>query len=316
MAIYGSQCIENKIQEIRYSATTAYLFWTPKLAGVDVIAPTAQYTIYNSGGSLLTATSAAMGSSTLTSVESEGWLGFTALSTRWNIGATISNASAGFTATIRGVQYTSTTAGRVYLTDIYKTPTSGSVLVDNGDTPGGATVNGQMYSPLLYARIGVSDTDSYPIGEDYRMQIKWTYSEQTFYDHVYFDVVHYPIAPMTSSRMLDDCHPDWVAMRPKEWRTWDPAIRTGHAELCRRIRALGNRPAFIVKREELQPYEQAFIEAVIARNHLGMQPDERGYWERRAETMWSSRGEFAYATASDDGELDDTPKVFYHRWSR
>jgi hypothetical protein len=122
--------------------------------------------------------------------------------------------------------------------------------------------------------------------------------------------------PMTDSRMIDDRHPDWLSMRPKNWSSWLPAIHAGHAELCRRIRALGNRPAFIPKREELMPYELAFIEAEIARNFLSFEDDRRKFWIDHAEDVWASRGEFAYAQARSDGMVDSTPIVFSSRLTR
>lgn len=313
MAVYGSQYIENKVQELRYSATTAILFWSPKLGGMEPKPTTATVTIYNGSETLMSTTSTAF---SLCTVETEAWMSFTSLTARFNLGATVTASTSGFTATIQDVVYTSSTGGLMYVTDIYKTPASGQVLTDNGDTPGTAKVGDSFYPPMFYVALNLATTSSYTIGENYHAKVRWVYGGQTRYDHVYFDIVYYPIDVMTTGRMIDAAHPDWRAVRPKEWRSWVPAIHAGHAELCRRIRALGNRAAFIVKREELQPYEQAFIEAVIARNHLGMPAEERAYWEKRAEAAWTSRGEFSYAASADDGEIDANPKVFTHRWTR
>jgi hypothetical protein len=313
MAVYGSQFVEGKVQEGQYSTTSALLFFAPKLGGMDIKPTSVYYTIYNGDGDAVSTTSSAM---TLCTIEDHGWLGFDALTARYNVGATLSNASAGFSATIRDVQYTSPTAGRVYLTNIIKTVSNNRTIVDNGDTPGSATTEGTPYSPVLYASINFSSTTTYTIGENYRLKVRWTYGGQTHYDHVYFDVVYYPIDVMTTSRMIDDVHPDWNSMRPKEWQDWKLAIHAGHAELCRRIRALGNRPAFIVKREELLPYEMAFVEAEIARNSVGFEQEQRDYWASRAESIWTSKGEFAYAGARDDGEIDANPMVLTHTLTR
>jgi hypothetical protein len=312
MSVYGSQHVEGKIQDIRLSDTSAHIFWVPRLGGMDIKPTTAYYMIYNSAGTALTSTSASFG---LCTTENEAWLEFAALSARFNSGYVLSQASQGFSATIRDVQYTSATAGRVYLVDLIKTVTSGSAVVDNGDTPGAATTVGAPYSPILYCSFSASST-SYDIGENYRLSIRWTYASQTHYDHVYFDVVKYPLDVLTTSRMIDDRHPDWTSMRPKEWQDWKPAIHTGHAELCRRIRGLGGRGSFIPKREELMPLEMAFVEAAIARDALAFEREDRARWIKNAEDVWAARGEFSYAEARDDNEIDSTPVVFSSRMTR
>lgn len=307
MAVYGSQYVEGKIQGLRYGATSAMFFWIPRLGGMDIKPTSAYYMIYDEDGDALTSTSAALSTCT---IEDHGWLGFDALTARFNIGATISNTTAAFSATIRDVQYTSSTAGRVYITNIIKTVATDKALADNGDTAGAATSDGTPYSPVMYAIFNLSSTANYGIGENYRVQIRWTYGGQTRYDNVYFDVVKYPIDVLVTSRMVDDKHPDWNSMRPKEWQDWKLAIHSGHAELCRRIRALGKRPSFIPKRDELLPYEMAFVEAAIARDAIGFEPVERQRWIEHAEDIWASRGEFAYAEGRDDDEIDADPVVF------
>jgi hypothetical protein len=315
MAIYGSQFVEGKVQDIRYSSSTAFLFWTTKLGGKDVIPTAATYMIYDSDGDAITTTSASF--AVCTTDLDECTLAFDTLTVKWNIGAVLTCASTGFTGTIRSIDYTSATAGNLYLMSTYGTiATNGKTIVDDGSPAGAAKNADSPHSLMLYATLNPSSTSTYTIGENYRMQVKWTYASAQHVDQVYFDVVYYPLEPMTTSRMIDYAHPDWLSQRPTEIRTWVHSIHAGHAELCRRIRALGNRPSFIVKREELLPYEMAFIEADITRNMLGMEKEARDYWAKRAESLWSSKGEFAYAGARDDGEVDASPKVMTYSLSR
>lgn len=313
MAVYGSQFIEGKVQDLRFASSAEYLFWTPRLNGKDVKPSAAACKIYDQDDTLLASST----NLTLCTVESEGWLGFKSLTARYNLGAVITAASGNtFTGTIRDVQYTTTTTGRLYLMDLYGSPTSGTLIADDGTTPGSATVDGTPYSATMYASVNLASTASYTVGENYRAQITWTYASVSRIDQVYFDIVYNPIRPMVSGRMIDDAHPDWRSQRPSELRDWAHAICMGHAELCRRIRALGNRASFIAKREELLPYELAFVEAEIARNQIGMDEELRDYWTGRADNLWNSRGEFVYSSSNDEGEVDANPKVFSSRLTR
>ena len=207
-------------------------------------------------------------------------------------------------------QLSTSTSGTMFVIGyVGSLTTSGLALTDDGDIPGAAKCSGVQYSQTKYASISMTPSKFSP-GENYRMQVNWSMASVDHVDHVYFDVVYYPIDVMVTSKMVDDKHPDWSSMRPKEWTSWRKSIHAGHAELCRRIRNLGGRPSFIVKREQLLPLEMALVEAAIARDGIGFDPNERTRWIDYAEDVWNSKGEFSYSSARDDGKIDTQPVVF------
>ncbi len=306
--------IEGMIQEVEYGSSAAALNWICKKDG-KTTKPDATPTIivYDSGGDTLVS-STNMSAVSVSTKNGRGFLAYDAQTAGFTVGAVLVGKTGGATARIERVEDSGKT-GVLVLSNIWGTFQDNETITDSDS--GSADANGAAYTCEYTYALDASSTTNFGIGEDYHFKVTYAISSVTYHDLLYFDVVYHTfMEPLVSTEYVDRLHPDWKQWHPDgENATWESQIEVAHMELSRRIRALGNRPAFIVKREELFPYELAFVEGEVAKRLMQMSTEERGYWTKQAEVVWNSRGEFAY-DKDDDSEIDEDPKVFSSGFTR
>jgi hypothetical protein len=307
--------IEGMIQGVEYSSSASKLFWLCKKDG-RLIKPDSAPTmiIYDASGESIVS-SASMTAVTVATNGGRGFFDFDAQTAAFTNGAKLTGGTSGATAIIDRI-YDAGTTGTLTLSDITGTFANDETITDTGS--GSATANLAAYNCEYYYSVNASTTTTFELGEDYCMKVTYVISSITYHDWVYFDVVlHTFNEPIITSERVDLDTPDLKRIHPDgENALWDEHIKMAHAELARRIRLLGNRPAFMVKREELFPYELAFTKMLIAENLTKMSMEERKYWRDQAEKLWASRGEFAYDTEQEDSEIDEDVKVLSSHFTR
>lgn len=309
--------IEGMIQEVEYASSSAPISIITKKEGVKTkpdSAPT--IIIYDpDGDSLVSSTS--MTAKTVGTVAGTGFLTFKTQTANFTVGATLSGGTSGATAKIERVQDSGTT-GILTLSNIFGTFADTETITDNGTHTGSAKADGAAWSCEYYYNIDASSTTNYSIGENYCGKVTMAFSSTNYHEWIYFDVVYHTfMEPIVHTQYIDIVHPDWKGLHPDgENAIWQEQIKAAHAELARRIRKLGNRGAFIVKREELFQYELAFVEAEIATRLTSMPKEDRDWWAKRAVEIWNGRGEFAYDSSQDDTEIDTDVKVISSRFTR
>lgn len=299
--------IEGLVQEIKYNSSVSKLLYVVRQNGKEKkpdSAPT--IVIYNPSGTELVASS----SMTMVAVDKAGGnarIDYDGQTVNFNPGAKVLGGTSAAYGYIENMSDAGAT-GTLVLSGVIGTFANDEAITDDGDTPGAAVVNGSTdaaYTCEYSKTIDSTSTTNWPIGEDYYAVVSFVISSTTYTETVFFDVVRHPFyEPIVTAEVIDRVHPDWSAQHPDgDAGKWTEIINYGHAELARRIRSLGNRPAFMVRREEMFPYELAFIEAEAAKRLFRLPREERDFYMQQAENIWAGRGEFRYDT-DDDTAVD------------
>jgi len=298
------------VQAVEYASSAANLWFTPTVNGREVTPDAApNITVYNNAGVIKVAATAM----TAATVTTEGLLKYDAQTGEFRIGEVITGETSGATATIRG-QSKAGTSGILHIVGVDGTFADNKGLAGSYD--GVATADGTIFSLDYFYALDASSTTTYGIGEDYACLVEFDVSAVAYQNWFYWDIVYFPYHPYVTNADLEREHPGWSRHLPEGWPDWQDAIAAGHRELAMRIRRLGKRGHFIVKREELFGIELAFIEYEIAKRSTDMESEEIQRWMVNREAAWSGRGEFAYSASSDDELIDSTPMVISHRLTR
>jgi hypothetical protein len=308
--------IEGLEQEIKYESSVHNIYTQIRQSGQLVnpdSAPTVS--IYNSSGSSLVSATAM----TMVPVNIKGgraMLDFDAQTAAFQEGALLTGGTSGATAYIERIIDSGTT-GTLYLRNVFGTFANNETISDSGDSSGSATANLAPYTCEYYYTVDASSTTNYPLGSNFYGVVTFIINSVTDTKNEYFAVVKHPFTqPLVTDSHIRSLHPDWAQMHPDgESATFVDQIEVAHAELSRRIHALGNRAAFVVIPGQLLPYERAFAEAEIARRLTSMDPDQRDYWVSQAEALWASKGEFTW-DSDDTDAVDSDAKVFSSRFTR
>lgn len=266
-------------------------------------------TIYDTGGTeRVAATNMTVNAST-----TEGFLRYDAQTAEFTVGQTLTGGTSSATALIVGQVKTGAT-GVLQLADIAGTFQNNETITDG--LSGSATSNLTLYQAEYYYELDASGTTIYTIGKNYPAKIDYAISTRTYERWFYFDVQRVPAtAPWVTHSDVVRRFPHLVGAEPEEWGDWTPAITSAHADLIRKLRALGEMADWYVRRdEEMWGIEMYYVRAEIAR--AMMEPQERlDYWEQKASEAWASRGEFTYDTDEDE-EIDEDVKVVSSKWTR
>lgn len=303
--------IEGMIQEVERENAAAPLNWVCKQSGKEVApdaAPTITILAVN-GDELVAATSmTAVGIST---TGGRGFLPYDTETVAFTVGEIVTDGTSGAFGTVERVEMSSGVAGTLWLSNIWGTFGNNNVLT--GSETGIAAVNSTTggYSAEYTYALDASGTTTYSLAENYGAKITYIISTVTYHDWFYFDVVYHAFTePIITTQYVDAMHPDWKQWHPDgDNALWTEQIKHAHMMLSKKIRSLGNRPAFLVKREELFDIELAFVEAEIAKRLTQMPDTKRDFWINNAQTTWNGRGEFAYDTSQEDSEISEDIKV-------
>jgi len=309
--------IEGMPQEIKYGSSSYRLYHVVKLDGLLRLpdsAPT--ITIKDPTGSSTLVNAQTMTMLPIDTSGGSGIIEFDNLSSEFNQGALVTSAS-GATATIDRVE-SDGTEGYLYLKDIKGAFVKSEAITDDGDTPGSGKVAVALKGAAYYYDVDASSTSSWDLGENYPVTIAQTIDSVDYAPEFFIDVVRYPFdQPLVTSDYIDDLHPDWRSLHPEsEDADWTIAINAAHRKLALKIRSLGNRPAYLVKREELFEIELAYAESIIASDLMGLPSEERMRYREDASTAWSGKGEFVIDSDEDQQvDSDDSPKVMTSRFT-
>lgn len=304
--------IEGMIQEVEYGGTGA-LRYVVKKNGLHTkpdAAPT--IAIYSAAGTeLVSATSM---SAVTPSTGESGFVAYDAQTANFSLGTTLTGGTSTATARIEAILDAGTT-GVLALSNIQGTFQNNETITD---TEGGsATEDGAAYTCEYSYSLTASATGTYTLGENYFGKITYVISSTTYHDWLYFDIVlHTFMEPIITSEYINKTHPDWIQLHPRgENVTWVDSIQSAHAQLSRLIRKLGNRPACMVKREELFDIEMALVEAEIAKRLTRMDKEQRDFWIENAAKTWAGRGEFTYNTTTE-AQIVEGPKIVSSGFTR
>jgi len=305
--------IEGKKQELRYGGATERIYYAPVFEGrqrkYTGTGDSVKIAIYDPDGSEKLA-STAMSQAAVGNI---GYLDFDTQTAEFTVGAKLTGAG-GAKGIIKAI-YSTGTSGTMQLTMIDGVFVDNEAITDDGPATGTAKADGVLYSAVYYYDWNSGTND---LGENYCGKITIAVNSIEYkIDYMYFDLVFHPYDPLVSSGDIDDRHPEWLAARSETWPDWWPAIAAGHAEVARRVRALGGRSHLIVDRTQLYPIEMAFIEQEISVRSSRFNESERKFWIQRAEESWAQRPAFDYREGdADDTEIDDEPQVFSGRFHR
>jgi len=230
--------------------------------------------------------------------KTEGFLDYDTQTAEYGLGE-VATGAAGATGRIVGDDRDGT-SGTLRLSNVDGTYVDGEALTDSDS--GSGKVNGVLWSAEHVYWLDASDDDTYPIAQGYRAEIVYEIDGIRYERQIWFDVSWYPMAyPLVSTQDVDEEHPTWIARRPSEWKDWTPAIKSGHANLVRRIHAMEEQASDFVKREsEMWRLTMAFVEERIAIS-CGFPKEEKDEWKANREAVWRTKG-YLTKSAEDDGE--------------
>jgi hypothetical protein len=299
--------LEGFVQEARFSSSAARLQYKVRHEGSETASDAVpNIAIYEPDGDTRVSTT----SMTWKSASSgTGWLNYDGASASFSADDVVTGGTSGHTGTVASVRDLGSNDGVIKLTSLTGGFQDNENLIVSSTTIGQA--NGTAHTAVAYYDLDASATSTYTAGEDYYFTVSYDIGSRSFLQYEYFDIVLYPFDdPLVTSELIDDLHPDWLRSHPDGTSgTWDKWIERAHVEIARRIRAAGKRARCIIKRAELQPYELAEAEALIA-EALRFDEQERMRWRKKADSLWYSKGEFAYEDDDDaDIEADDADQV-------
>jgi hypothetical protein len=268
--------------------------------------------IYKPGGDTLvssTAMTAYAGTDT-------GFLAYDAQTAEFTIGATATDGTSGATGLIVGQAKTGAT-GVLELVDINGTFANNNAITDDGENTGTAVINGTLFQADYYYDVDTTTTANYPNAKNYGAKVEYAIGTRNYEHKLYFDISFYPaVAPWVTSQDVAQRYPVLLNQIPEEWPDWSPAVQAAHADLVRKIHALGEAAAYFLKRgEEMWGIEMAYVRAEIARA-IGEDQEKIDYWEERAAKAWAARGEFTYDSSQDDSEIDEDVRVISSGFTR
>jgi len=266
-------------------------------------------TIYDIGGTERVAVTAM----TEDAYTTEGFLSYDAQTAEFVVGETLTGGTSLATALIVD-QVKLGASGRLRLADISGGPfQDNETITDSGS--GSATSDGTLFQAKYYYDLDASSSTVYGVGQNYFAKIEYDISTRSFERRLYFDVANLPAVPWVTSSDFAERYPHLAGSVPDEWPDWTPAIKTAHADLVRKLHALGEQAAFFIKREEeMWAVEMLFTRAEVSRA-TGEPLEDRKDWEEKASAAWGARGEFTYDSDSDP-EVDDDVKVVSSAWTR
>jgi len=292
-------------QEVKHNSAVSKLRYVVKRDGQEVkpdSAPT--IAVYSPTGTALVAAT----SMTMQPVDANGgrcMLNFDACTTDFAEGDLVTGGTNGAKGIVERVIFNdrqSNAEGILWLRSL-----QGTFIDDEGLNVDGAeiaTANGASYLCEYYYTLDTTATGTHTLGEDYYAVVTSTVGAVADTETVFFDVVKHPFTePLVTSEYIDELHPDWRGMHPHENGDWQSVIERAHRKLAWKIRNLGNRPALLVKREELFDFELAFVETEIASTYTAMPPGDREMYADRARAAWSERGAFKY-DSDEDNSID------------
>jgi hypothetical protein len=291
-------------QVLRYNDAAARLRYTlTDDQGVEVVPTTyATAALYKADGTVL----AAAANMTAETPTTRGWLAYTARTADFKIGEVVTEATTGAKGTVES-DIKSGTAGVLLLVDVVGTFVGPKALT--GVNGGAATSSGALYSCTYYLDVATSgSTVNFAVGTGYRARIVWTTASHVYTRELYFSIAYFPAGvPLWTSAEVDERHPTWARLR-KGWSDWTPGIGFAHAELVRRVEAMGERASDLVGREtELREVEDAFLAYYVA-DALGFPAEQRDKAKAEMEESWQSLPQLTKSTASTQ-TVDDLPFI-------
>jgi len=174
-----------------------------------------------------------------------------------------------------------------------------------------------------YHDLNAATTATWALGLGYRAKITFVSATLTQVQHIYLDVVMWPInEPLITGAEIDTLHPSWADERHEDVTSWVAAIYQAHRELLRDLRQIkdsrGN-PIYVnrvLDRGQLYEIERAYVEDIIAHRYVGETPDEmKRYAAARARLFNDVNNlivDYDDDLTEDDGEEVSLAITFEH----